>query len=200
MNASAIGIDLLGEMSKPLIGQAKDKASGVLRFVWLQPYGGYGFGNYSFTTASSGLVTSETTGLSVEGGMFGARGGLQLGPNARLGVDYTKQFAMRTVPSSAVAAPKEKVSNTMLGVGLGVDIPRTPLQAYGARYFTANFEAQGTNSGSGWGYGISFVLVNPFIMLAEYRTLSYASAVSSTNGQNLESVKQVFLNLSFMLL
>ncbi len=85
---AAVGLDILGDVVKPLLAPARDKAQGVMRFLWLQPYGGYAFGDGTLT-ASALTAPIES---SYEGYFYGGRGGLLLFRTLKVGVDYTYQF------------------------------------------------------------------------------------------------------------
>ena len=78
-----------------------------------------------------------------------------------------------------------------------MDIPYTPIQGYGTRYFSTRLDSNGIFSGDGWGGGISFMLVNPFIAVIDYRKLSFANEALP---ENLRSFSQFYLGLSFSLL
>jgi hypothetical protein len=132
--AKAVGIDLLGEVAKPLIGVAKDKTQGMFRYLWLQPYGGYALGSGTLTKRGIGDVVDYTSGIKFEGLMYGGRGGFEVGNLFRLGLDYSKQFAKRKelVANSSGARTTASVPsmNWMMGILFGIDIPRTPLHVF----------------------------------------------------------------------
>ncbi len=75
IKANAIILDILGDISEPLIGSAKDKASGVMKYLWLQPYAGYAFGSGNLTRSGSATATNNfSSAVSYEGAFIGARG------------------------------------------------------------------------------------------------------------------------------
>ncbi len=202
IDAKAIGIDLLGDVTKPLFGDAKDKTTGMLKFIWAQPYFGYGFGSGNLAQVSTAGTLVSTNDININGLMFGARGGLELG-GFRLGLDYTRQFGKRTFDygdsAAIVSNPAVSAVNSMLGFSLGCDIPQTPLQAFGAHYFTADIQSQMPTTGKGWGAGISFMLINPFILIAEYRWLNTKSDLSPQGEQTQIKMRQYYVGLSFLL-
>ncbi len=195
--ADALAIDLLGDTAKPLIGPMKAKVEGLLKYIWLQPYGGYGFGSGALASINAAGATTTTQEQKYEGFFYGGRGGLLLFRSIRLGADFTQQFASRkegTNPTSLVSR------NLMFGASLGFDLPRTPLQLFGARYFSANMNADGDSKGDGWGAGVSFMLFNPFILHGEYRWLKFTSDIAADGSHNDRDMKQFYFALSFMLL
>lgn len=196
-SAFAQGIDMLGEITKPLWGPAKDKANDMRKYLWLQPYGGYatGKGTLSSSTGSTSLKNS--------GAIIGARAGLKLFDSLRAGVDYTMQFSERdeTVTNTLGVATNQKVSSkdTMFGFSGSFAVPYTPLQAYGAKYIKATLGSD-SSKGDGWGAGVSFVLKNPFILIVERRSLKYDSAANLLGQTTQRKVEQYFIGLSFLLL
>jgi len=203
--SKAVGVDFLGQVADPVIGAAKGKVKGLMRYLWLQPYGGYASGTSTQErTNSNGSVTSVSD-LKVEGIMYGARGGILLGP-LKLGLDISTQSAKRntlvesTTTSGVYSQKPVEGKNSMTGFSIGIDVPYTPLQGMYTRYVNANLEGDGASSGNGWGAGVSFILKNPFILMLESRQLSYSSATSDTGKKAEASVRQFYVGLSFMLL
>lgn len=202
-DASAIGIDFLGELAQPLIGPAKEKIKGVVVYIWMQPYGGYGSGKSDQTATAAGGLVTKGEGLKTSGFMYGGRGGILLANTLRLGVDYSVQSIKRntlveTTAGGYVQQPSSN-TNTMLGVTGSIDIPYTPVQGSYTHYFRAKIPGAGASDGSGWGAGISFVLKNPFILSLETRQLNYSSASDPSGKKMNDTVKQYHLNLAFML-
>lgn len=198
------GINLMGQMSEPLIGAAKDKAQGMLRFLWLQPYGGYAFGKGTLTDLGAGAAVNYTSGISYEGLFYGARGGFGVPNMFRLGVDYTEQFAQRKERAVNAAglliSSKTKSNNKVMGIHLGFNLPSYPIHGSVTRYFSAKMHGGSVTTGEGWGTGISFALSGPFICLAEYRWFDFSSEVGAQQQQQLRTMKQYYLGLSFLLL
>ncbi len=200
-SAALTGIDLLGEVAQPLIGAAKDKAQGAMKFLWAQPYGGYVTGSGSLTRNGASAATHAGSS-DYEGFSYGARGGLELFDNIRLGVDYSRQLArmdeaVAPIGSTVTTAQNYGARLTSWGATLGFDVPKTPLQAFGARYFKAHLLS---DPGTGWGGGLSFMLFNPFILMLEYRTFDFKSASAPDGSHDARKLKQYFLGLSFLLL
>ena len=199
----AIVIDLLGEIASPLIGPAKDKVKGMMRYVWMQPYGGYASGSSDQKRVNSAGAVTSATGLDVEGIMYGARGGFLIMDTFRVGLDYTSQNAKRTtlVENTTGGFVKQSTSgtNSMLGLCLGFDIPYTPLQGMATKYFKATLHGDSASNGDGWGAGVSFVLKSPFIFILEMRKLSYSSAPDMSGKKATGTVSQYYGALSFML-
>lgn len=202
-SARAIGIDLLGEVAKPLIGEAKDKTKGIMKYFWMQPYAGYSMGKGGLTQLGIDSIPSRTGIFDIEGFMYGARGGIELFGTLRFGADYSNQVARRkevSISHDGTLTQKESgARNSMLGVSMEFNIPRTPIQVFGAKYFKATLEADTQLPGNGWGAGFSFMLFNPFILLAEYRALEYSSGLASDGQITTRNVKQYFVGLSFLL-
>jgi hypothetical protein len=200
----AIGIDLLGDVTKPLIGEAKDKAQGILRFAWAMPYGGYTFGQGGYTLFASTSNVTQTGNFNMEGFVYGVRGGLELARTFRLGVDYSMHVSRidEKLTSSAGASTSRNLGakGSMLGFCLGFDIPRTPLQGFGAKYVRANLQTDSQLSGTGWGAGVNFMIANPFILLVEHRQIEMSSDVSATGAKSTRNTKLYFVALSFLLL
>jgi len=203
--ANALGIDLLGEIAEPLFAPAKEKMKGMLVYIWMQPYGGYASGDSQHKrTTPAGLVT-KAEDQSISGMMYGGRGGLLIFNSLRVGLDYTAQPAKwTTLANDPVTNTFIKTgasgTSTMLGIGVGLDVPYTPLRAFGARYVKATLKGDSASSGDGWGGGISFVLKSPFILMLETKQLNYSSATDPLTAKADASVSQYYLALSFMLL
>lgn len=197
--AQAMVIDLLGEVAKPIIGSAQEKAKGLQRFLWLQPYFGYAWGKGDRKAVQSGVIVSNDTSLKIDGLMFGARGGFKIFDTFRIGLDWTRQLADR---EDIVNSTRQKTSsnNSMWGVTGGLDLPYTPFQGFVTRYFGADLPSDVKVGGTGWGYGISFVLKSPFLLMLESRTLNYSSDPTAAGVKVDRQITQYYLGLSFFLL
>lgn len=200
--AHAFGIDLLGDLSEPLIGPAKEKMKSILVYIWMQPYAGYASGSSEQKRTAPGGATTTAGDLDVQGFYYGGRGGLLIMSSLRVGLDYTIQSISRDTlvegPTNTYSRQSVKSKNSMLGAVIGIDVPYTPLQAYYTKYFKAHMNGDAASNGDGWGTGVSFVLKNPFILSLEMRSLTYSASESS--GKRADgSFKQYYAGLSFML-
>lgn len=201
--ARAIGIDILGELTQPIIGPAKERMKSMVVYIWLQPYAGYAWGSSDQSRVSATSVATKLDGLSVGGFLYGGRGGLLLYRSLRIGVDYSAQSLKRDTLQETTTGTYTRqsvtTSNKLLGAIFGFDIPYTPLQGSVTRYFNAKLPGDGASSGDGWGFGASFVLKNPFILSFEKRMLTY-TAKDITGKKADGSTDQYYVLLSFMLL
>ncbi|MCO5144305.1 MAG: hypothetical protein M9962_14550 [Oligoflexia bacterium] len=66
-SARAMGIDLLGEVSEPILGPAKEKMKKIIVYIWLQPYAGYAFGSSELTRTTAGGVVTPLNDVSTSG-------------------------------------------------------------------------------------------------------------------------------------
>jgi hypothetical protein len=185
-----VAIDLAGQVAEPLVGVAKDKAQGLLKFIYVLPYGGYGFGDGSFSLGGTTGITGSA-GLTFEGLMFGGQAGLEVMNFLRLGADYSRQIASYTVNHNFI-----KTKSISTGILLSTDIPSTPFQLHGVRYFSAKL---GEAKGTGWGIGLSMILRNPFVLMLEYRMHNYSIALDSAGTTGNTKIKQYVANLGIML-
>ena len=202
--ASAFGIDLLGDIAQPLIAPAKEKMKSLLVYIWLQPYAGYGWGNSDQKRIASGGGVSIANGLSTDGFLYGARGGLLIMDTFRVGLDYSVQKIKRDTllegTSGGYSQQTVNGNNTMLGALIGFNIPFTPVQGFVAKYFKASVHGDAAGDGDGLGGGISFVLKNPFILSFETRKMNYSSGPATSTGKKADATfTQYYATLSFML-
>lgn len=202
--AAALGIDMLGEAAEPILGPTKEKLKGLMVYVWLQPYAGYGMGSSDQTRVHTGGVTvTSAKGLDVEGFLYGGRGGILLIHSLRVGIDYSVQSLKRDTLIETLTGTylQQSVSgkNTSIGALVGFDIPFTPVQGFVTKFFKATIKGDAASSGDGWGGGINFVLKNPFILSLETRKINYSSAPDLTGKRAEASINQYYANLSFML-
>ena len=202
--ASAIGIDLLGEVAKPLIGPAQEKVKGALVYIWLQPYAGYGWGTSDQKRIAANGTVSTANGLKADGFLYGARGGLLLYRSIRVGLDYSVHNISRATlienSTGGFVQSNVKGKNTMTGAIVSFDVPFTPLQGFVTKYFKSIVRGDGAADGDGWGAGVSFVLKNPFILSFETRKLNYTSAIDPGTLRKAEaSYSQYYANLLFSL-
>lgn len=203
-SASAFGIDLLGEVTQPLIAPAKEKMKGILVYIWLQPYAGYGWGTSNQSRIVAGGAVTSANDLAVDGFLYGGRGGLLLFNSLRVGLDYSAQSVKReTLVDGTVANTFSRQSvkgkSSMIGATLGFDIPFTPIQGSFTKFYKATIKGDGASDGDGLGGGISFVLKNPFIFSLEMRNIKYASAADPSGKKAEASYKQYYTTLSFSL-
>lgn len=204
-NASAIATDLLGDIAQPLIGPAKEKMKGVLLYIWLQPYAGYGQGSSEQSRTNSGGAVTTASDIGVDGFMYGGRGGILLYRSIRVGMDISVQSLKRntlvdgTTVGTYVQQPV-KGKNSMVGALVGFDVPYTPLQGFVTKYFKATVHGDSASDGEGWGGGFSFVIKNPFILSLETRKINYSSAVELTGRKAESTINQYYATISFMLL
>lgn len=201
--AEAVLADFLGDVAEPLIGSAKQKTQSMFRYVWLMPYAGYGTGNGNRVAVRNGNQVSSYGGLKADGMTFGARGGLAIYETLRIGVDWTRQAGEREdyVDVNRVSTKATITShNWMLGVCAGLDLPYTPFQGFVTRYFSAEIPAETKSTGTGWGFGISFVLKSPFLLMLERRSLSYTSAAQADGLIVSRKIEQTYVGLTFLLL
>jgi hypothetical protein len=202
--AAALGIDMLGDVAEPIIGPTKEKLKGLMVYVWLRPYAGYGKGSSDQTRIHTGGITKTSEkDLDVEGFLYGGRGGIMLIHSLRLGIDYSVQTLERNTlvetASGTYVRQSTKGKNTMVGATVGFDIPYTPLQGFGTKYFKATTEGDGASGGDGWGAGINFVVKSPFILSLEMRKLNYSSAPDASGKSAEGSINQYYANLNLML-
>jgi len=202
--AAAMGIDMLGDVAEPLIGPTKDKLKGLMVYVWLRPYAGYGKGTSDQTRIhTGGIINTSEKDLAVEGFIYGGRGGIMLIHSLRVGIDYSVQSLKRNTlvetASGTYVRQSIKGKNTMIGAMVGFDIPFTPVQGFATKYFKATVEGDSAAGGDGWGAGINFVIKSPFILSLETRKLKYASAPNGNGKAATASINQYYANLSFML-
>lgn len=172
-----------------------------MRHLWLQPVGGYAFGTGEVIETVSNVPGTAKIESKLEGPFFGARGGLSISDSFRVGVDYTRQFInktdTRTEQDGTTSSTKSKSNLGLFGALIGFDLPRTPFQLMGARYFDVGLDAL---SGSGWAAGLSFVLVNPFTLTAEYRWFDVETEKDTGGNQTQRKFEQFFFGLTVRLL